>query len=72
MTILIVGLRYGQQHHVARKCPGVADLKFVDANTAEIAYPDADAVIRDSFSTAGPRLPINRFLVSGSTCILAA
>ena len=45
MKITIVGLRFGQQHHVERECRGVADLKFVDANTAEIAFPDADAVI---------------------------
>ena len=45
MKIAIVGLRFGQTHHVARACQGVADLKFVSANTAEITYPDADAVI---------------------------
>ena len=45
MKIAIVGLRFGQMHHVAKECQGVADLKFVAANTAEISFPDADAVI---------------------------
>lgn len=45
MKIAIVGLRFGQTHHVAKECEGVADLRFVAANTAEISFPDADAVI---------------------------
>jgi hypothetical protein len=45
MKIAIVGLRFGQTHHVAKACEDVADLKFVAANTAEISFPDADAVI---------------------------
>lgn len=45
MKITIVGLRFGQQHHVAKECQGLADLKFIDANTAEISFPSSDAVI---------------------------
>lgn len=45
MRIAIVGLRYGQEHHVAKACRGLAELTFIAANTAEILFPDADAVI---------------------------
>lgn len=45
MKIAIVGLRFGQTHHVVRECKDVVDLKIVDADTAEIFYPVADAVI---------------------------
>jgi hypothetical protein len=43
--IAIVGLRYGQQHHVARQCKELANISFVDADKAEISFPEADAVI---------------------------
>ena len=45
MKISIVGLRCGQEHHVAKKCQGLADLCFVDADRADAFFPDADAVI---------------------------
>ena len=45
MKIAIVGLRYGQAHHVERACGGLADLTFVEATTAEISFPASEAVI---------------------------
>ena len=45
MKIAIVGLRFGQRHHVSRACQGLADITFVDADKAEISFPNADAVI---------------------------
>jgi hypothetical protein len=45
MKITIVGLRCGQEHHVAKQCQGLAVLSFVDADKAEIAFPASDAVI---------------------------
>ena len=74
MKIAIVGLRFGQTHHVAKECEAVADLKFVAANTAEISFPEADAVILmimvhpasvDASGLSGI------FLVIEFTCILA-
>jgi hypothetical protein len=45
MNIAIVGLRYGQDGHVARACGGLADLKFVDASRSETSFPQSDVVI---------------------------
>jgi hypothetical protein len=45
MRIAVVGLRYGQRHHVERACEGIADLTFVDADRAEATFPDCEAVI---------------------------
>jgi hypothetical protein len=45
MKITIVGLRFGQRHHVVKACQGLADITFVDADKKDISYPDADAVI---------------------------
>jgi hypothetical protein len=45
MKIAIVGLRKGQDFHVAQACVGVADLFFVDADKAEISFPASEAVI---------------------------
>ena len=45
MKITIIGLRYGQSHHVARACKSIADSTFIDATTAEISFPASDAVI---------------------------
>jgi hypothetical protein len=41
----VVGLRFGQEAHVARQCRHLADLKFVRATTAEISFPTSDAVV---------------------------
>ncbi len=40
----IIGLRYGQEAHVARRCGHLADLKFVQGDKSETALPASDAV----------------------------
>ena len=44
-VVAIVGLRFGQEAHVERRCGHLADLKFVQATTAEISFPSSDAVV---------------------------
>ena len=41
----VVGLRFGQEAQVARRCRDVAGLKFVSADRSETALPASDAVL---------------------------
>jgi hypothetical protein len=41
----VVGLRFGQEAQVARRCRDVASLKFVSADRSETALPASDAVL---------------------------
>ena len=41
----IVGLRFGQESHVSRRCRHLADLRFVRADRSETAFPACDAVL---------------------------
>jgi hypothetical protein len=41
----VVGLRFGQEAQVARRCRDVAGLKFVSADRSETVLPASDAVL---------------------------
>jgi hypothetical protein len=41
----VVGLRYGQEAQVSRRCRDLADLKFVRGDRSETAFPAVDAVL---------------------------
>jgi hypothetical protein len=41
----VVGLRYGQEVQVERRCRDVAGLKFVSADRSETTLPASDAVL---------------------------
>jgi hypothetical protein len=41
----VVGLRYGQEGHVVKRCGQLADLRFVRGDRSETALPASDAVL---------------------------
>jgi len=43
-TVTIIGLRYGQDARITKKCGDIVNLKFVDADQSETVLPASDAV----------------------------